>query len=119
MKERWPSADDDAAFVDRPIGQSVNILAIIYGRVYFPTYTNGLKDVAHWLGFKWTWPHASGKAAILARRCWELTGDDTLKQELITYNADDCHAADIVVEALPCRNRRSDKSRRSWRRASP
>jgi predicted RecB family nuclease len=100
MKERWPSDDDNAAFVDRLIERSVNILAIIYGRVYFPTYTNGLKDVAHSLGFKWTWPHASGQAAILARRCWELTGDDALKQELITYNADDCRAADIVVEAL-------------------
>jgi hypothetical protein len=36
------------------------------------------------LGFEWHWPDASGNAAVLARRCWELTGDDTLKQELIT-----------------------------------
>ena len=100
MRERWPPGDADTAFVDQLIERSVNILAIIYGRVYFPTYTNGLKENARWLGFEWHWPDASGNAAVLARRYWELTGDDTLKQELIAYNADDCHAAEIVTDAL-------------------
>jgi len=100
MRERWSPDDVDSAFVDRLIERAVNILAIIYGRVYFPTYTNGLKEVARWLGFEWHWPDASGNAAVLARRHWELTGDDTLKQALITYNADDCHAAEIVTNAL-------------------
>ena len=100
MRERWPPDAADATFVDRLIERAVNILAIIYGRVYFPTHTNGLKEVARWLGFEWRWPHSSGQAAILARRYWELTRDDTLKQELIVYNADDCHAAEIVTHAL-------------------
>ena len=26
----------------------VNLLSIILGQVYFPTYTNGLKDIASW-----------------------------------------------------------------------
>jgi predicted RecB family nuclease len=100
MRERWPLDDADTAFVDRLIERAVNILAIIYARVYFPTHTNGLKEIARWLGFEWHWPDASGNAAVLARRCWELTDDDTLKQELITYNTDDCHAAEIVTNAL-------------------
>jgi predicted RecB family nuclease len=100
MRERWPPDDADTAFVDQLIERSVNILAIIYGRVYFPTYTNGGKEIARWLGFDWHWPDASGHAAVLARRYWELTDDDTLKQELIAYNADDCHAAEIVTNAL-------------------
>jgi predicted RecB family nuclease len=100
MRDRWSPDDADTAFVDRLIGRAVNILAIIYGQVYFPTYTNGLKEIARWLGFEWHWPYASGNAAVLARRYWELTGDDTLKQELIAYNADDCHAAKIVADAL-------------------
>jgi predicted RecB family nuclease len=100
MRERWPPEDGDTNFVDRLIDRAVNILAIIYGRVHFPTHTNGLKEVARWLGFEWQWPHSSGQAAILARRHWELTSDDTLKQELIGYNSDDCHAAEIVTDAL-------------------
>ena len=80
MRERWPSDDADTTFVGRLIERAVNILAIIYGRVYFPTHTNGLKEVARWLGFEWRWPHSSGRAAILARRYWELIADDTLAE---------------------------------------
>ncbi|WP_428674691.1 IS66 family transposase [Reyranella sp.] len=100
MRERWPPDDADTEFVDRLIERAVNILAIMYGRVYFPTHTNGLKEVSRWLGFEWHWPHSSGRAAIFARRYWELTSDDKLKQELIIYNGDDCHAAEIVADAL-------------------
>jgi predicted RecB family nuclease len=100
MRERWPPDDADTAFVDRLIERAVNILSIIYGRVYFPTHTNGLKAIARCLGFEWHWPDASGNAAVLTRRYWELTGDHTLKQKLITYNADDCHVAEMVTDAL-------------------
>jgi hypothetical protein len=79
---------------------SVNLLAVIYGTTYFPTYTNGLKDIARMLGFEWTWPHGSGAAAMLLRRCWELTCDDDLRRKLITYNIEDCRAAGLVTEAL-------------------
>src|SRR5579859_1778681 len=30
---------------------SRNVLAVIYGRIYFPAYSNGLKDIASFLGF--------------------------------------------------------------------
>ena len=59
-----------------------------------------LKDPAQWLGFDWSWPQASGPASILLRRCWELTFDDTLKRELITYNIEDCRAAGMVTAAI-------------------
>jgi uncharacterized protein (UPF0212 family) len=72
----------------------------MYGRIYFPTYSNGLKEIARWLGFEWTWPQASGGAAMLLRRCWELTFDDGLRRELIAYNIEDCRAAAVVAEAL-------------------
>jgi hypothetical protein len=35
--------------VGRLIDTSVNLLAVIYGRIYFPTYSNGLKDIARLL----------------------------------------------------------------------
>jgi predicted RecB family nuclease len=31
-----------------------NLLSIINGQVYFPTYSNSLKSVARWCGFEWS-----------------------------------------------------------------
>ena len=100
MRERWPPSDNDDAFVDRLVDGSLNLLTSIYGKIYFPTYTNGLKDIARWLGFEWTWPQASGGGAILLRRCWELTSDEELQRKLITYNIEDCRAAELVAQAI-------------------
>src|SRR4051812_3689084 len=100
MRERWKPAAEDAELLDRLINESVNLLSIIHARIYFPSYSNSLKDTAQWLGFEWTWPQASGTASTLLRRCWELTFDDTLKRELIAYNIEDCRAAGVVAEAI-------------------
>jgi hypothetical protein len=100
MRERWKPTAEDRGFVDQIIEGSVNLLSRMYGRIYFPTYSNSLKEIARWLGFEWTWPQASGTAAMLLRRCWELTHDDELRRKLITYNIEDCRAAAVVAEAL-------------------
>jgi predicted RecB family nuclease len=68
MRERYQPSAEDAEFVDRMIDRSVNLLAVIYGRIYFPTYSNGLKDIARMLGFEWAWPKGSRTAAMLLRR---------------------------------------------------
>jgi predicted RecB family nuclease len=38
--------------VDRVLKSLVNTLSLIYRHIYFPTYSNGLKDVASYLGFR-------------------------------------------------------------------
>jgi predicted RecB family nuclease len=93
MKERYISAPDDVEFVDRLIETSVNLLGCIYGKFYFPTFSNSLKEIGQYLGFEWTWPRASGAAAPLLRRAWELGRDEGLRGELIAYNMDDCRRA--------------------------
>ena len=35
MRERYPPSAEDAEFVDRLINGSVNLLAVIYGKIYF------------------------------------------------------------------------------------
>ena len=100
MKERYPPAPDDVKFVDRLIETSVNLVGYIYGTIYFPTFSNSLKEIGRYLGFEWAWPLASGAATPLLRRAWELGGDDALKRELIGYNKDDCRAAAAVAVAL-------------------
>ncbi len=47
------------------------MLSVIYPYVYFPAYSNGLKDIAGHLGFAWSEPDASGVQSIVWRRRWE------------------------------------------------
>lgn len=100
MKERYVRDPDDVEFIDNLIKTLVNLVSHMFGRVYFPTYTNSLKDVARYLGFEWTWRHASGAAAPLLRREWELSANERHKRELIDYNISDCRAAIEVAGAL-------------------
>jgi hypothetical protein len=100
MRERWKPSPEDVEFVHRIVDGSVNLLSTMYGKIYFPTYSNGLKEIARWLGFEWTWAQASGGVALLLRRCWELTSDEEMRRKLITYNIEDCRAAEAVAEAL-------------------
>jgi predicted RecB family nuclease len=112
MRARYTVAPDDVEFVDRLIGTSVNLIGCIYGKIYFPTFSNSLKEIGRYLGFAWNWPQASGAAASLLRRAWELGADDGLKRKLIEYNMDDCRATAKVADALGriCGNGASDLS---------
>jgi predicted RecB family nuclease len=38
----------------------VNLLAMTFARVYFPTFSNGLKEIAGYLGFQWSDSAATG-----------------------------------------------------------
>jgi predicted RecB family nuclease len=74
------------------LNRTFNLLSVIYPHVYFPTYSNGLKDIAGHLGFRWTAADASGIQSIVWRRRWEETGLAALKETLTTYNMEDCAA---------------------------
>jgi uncharacterized protein YprB with RNaseH-like and TPR domain len=86
--------------IDELLGKSINILSIIYTKVYFPTYSNGLKDIGKYLGFRWTHPEGSGMQSWVWRKRWEMTGDDSLKEILIQYNLEDCLALKKVTELI-------------------
>jgi predicted RecB family nuclease len=100
MKKRYVSEPHEVEFVDRLLTSSVNLVACIYGRVYFPTYSNSLKEVARHLGYDWGWPHASGASAVMLRKTWDLSASDRIKDLLLAYNMDDCRAAAVVADAL-------------------
>ncbi len=77
-----------------------NVLSIIYKHVYFPVYSNGLKEIAAALGFKWRSANASGLQSIVWRRRWEATKDSELKLKVIGYNEDDCLALQVVTQTI-------------------
>ena len=70
MRKRYPHPEW-TDLLDQLNRSAVNLLAAIYARVYFPSYSNGLKDVARHLGFRWSDPAASGLLALSWRREWE------------------------------------------------
>jgi predicted RecB family nuclease len=78
----------------------INVLSLIYGSIYFPTYGNGLKEVASFLGAKWSQESASGLMSVVWRFQWEETREDALRQKLIDYNVEDCHALEVVAEKV-------------------
>ncbi|MBI5321859.1 TM0106 family RecB-like putative nuclease [Bradyrhizobium sp.] len=78
--------------IDAILSALINVLTIIYPHFYFPTYSNGLKEVGGYLGCRWTEPDASGIASVVWRKNWEKTGDASWKARLIQYNLEDCEA---------------------------
>jgi len=101
LTKRYGDTAEDARSVVHGLMKSAqNILSVLYGRVYFPTYSNGLKDIASYLGFKWSIEEPSGQRSLALRREWKLTGSETAKQDLINYNTDDCTALEVVVKTL-------------------
>jgi predicted RecB family nuclease len=86
--------------VERVLARTCNVLSAIHSHVYFPVYSNGLKDIASYLGFRWTTADASGTQSVVWRRRWEDSGSVALKETLTTYNLEDCAALRTVTEFL-------------------
>jgi len=100
MKERYPDVVEQPAFLDQLIKEAVNIVSVSYAQIYFPTYSNGLKEIAHYLGFHWSESDASGLHTLMWRGEWECSKDERLQQKLVTYNAEDCEALERVTTAI-------------------
>ena len=76
----------------------INLLSYFRTHVYPPTYTNGLKEIAGFLGFSWTDADTDGLRSIEWRKNWEATAGEKWKTKLIQYNLDDCYALARVRE---------------------
>ena len=98
--KRMSSGGRKKAFTNLLKERSTDILRAIYGNVYFPTYSNGLKDIGRFLGCAWTEPDASGTQCVVWRKRWELNHDAEIKQKIIQYNREDCEALRKVTEHL-------------------
>jgi len=70
---------------------------VIYAKIYFPTFSSGLKEIANWLGFKWTDPGMSGKQAIAWREGATNIESSNAKQQLVTYNFEDCESLALLA----------------------
>jgi predicted RecB family nuclease len=97
MRERYGG---DAALLDRIDSATVNVLSLIYARIYYPVNPNDLKSIASCLGFHWSSAGASGIQAIVWRAEWEAGNSQPAKTRLVAYNQEDCVALQHVVGSL-------------------
>ena len=80
--------------------QLVNATSFIFGKVYFPTMSNTLKDLGRFLGAAWSSSEASGLQSIVWRLQWEIIQDDSLRDKISAYNFEDCQALRLLVTEL-------------------
>lgn len=79
----------------------VNANKLIYAKIYFPVYSNSLKDLGHYLGVSWpSSSKISSVSPIAWRYSWEDTGDDEYKDRLVAYNLSDCRAVSKLVDEI-------------------
>lgn len=86
----------------------INIVNSIYGKIYFPVYSNRLKELGNYLGATWSSANASGIQSLVWRHQWNNTQDEKFKQILITYNLEDCFALKLLVDNLTKIDKRND-----------
>jgi predicted RecB family nuclease len=87
--------------IDMILDRATNVLSAIYPHVYFPTYSNGLKEIGKFLGFERAAEEdATGLHSIMWRKSWDDNHDPEIKARLVQYNQDDCrelrHIADFI-----------------------
>jgi predicted RecB family nuclease len=99
MRERYGDPPDGSVAL-KAILAPVNVLSVLYAQIYFPVSSNGLKAIAGWLGFKWSVLNASGAQSIQWRSEWEYSRNSGIKQQLVTYNLEDCRALEMVTHTL-------------------
>ena len=89
-----------ALIITSAIERSINILSYIRSRVYFPTFSNGLKDIGGHLGATWSEVNASGLQSLVWRYRWQMTREQIWKERLLQYNREDCEALRRVAHFL-------------------
>jgi predicted RecB family nuclease len=110
MRQRYCVSKEQTAFIQNLVNRSVNLLSVLYARIYFPTYTNGLKEVASYVGYRWSGPIKSGLEALATRVHWETTADPELKTRLIDYNSHDCQALELITNYIAGLCRKANES---------
>src|SRR5262249_5972817 len=78
--------------VDRILANAVNVLTAIHSSVYFPTFSNGLKEIGQYLGCHWGDENVSGLQSWVWRARWDHDREQCWKDKLLAYNAEDCQA---------------------------
>lgn len=107
MSKSYPELFAGNTTLDSLVERMTNVLQTIYANIYFPTFSNSLKDIGDYLGFRWSDNNPSALDSIAWRSRWEESKEPELKDRLIRYNADDCAALELVFNTIITLQRQS------------
>ncbi len=65
-----------------------------------PVASYSLKSIARYLGFEWTRQDSSAVQAVVWFSSWLASGDRSLLERAVEYNADDCRATRVLKDWL-------------------
>ena len=89
------------------INKPLNLVSVIFAQVYFPVLSNRLKEIARWLGAKWSDNTCSGLDCVVQRCNWQEDRSALIRNKLVNYNAEDCLALQLVFDEVTARLRES------------
>jgi predicted RecB family nuclease len=98
MKAKLPESVHPS--IDAILERATNVLSVIHPHVYFPTYSNGLKDIGRFLGFERADVDATGLQSIIWRKSWNANRAPDIKALLLRYNEDDCRTLKRIFESI-------------------
>jgi predicted RecB family nuclease len=98
MKARLPECLHPT--IDSLLEHATNMLSVIHPHIYFPTYSNGLKDIGRFLQFERAHENVTGLQSIVWRMNWEANKAADVKGWLLQYNQDDCRTLKHVFEFI-------------------
>ena len=101
LAERYPevcSVDDVNALFALPT--MIDLYDVVRRATEWPCYSQGIKTLAQFLGFRWRDPHPSGAASIQWFHEFTRTGDPAVQRRVLEYNEDDCRATFVVVDGI-------------------
>jgi predicted RecB family nuclease len=86
--------------LDVILGKCTNVLSALYPHVYFPAYSNSLKDIGRLVGASCPTNEATGLHSIIWRTEWEAQDELDLRAKLIEYNRNDCLVLKKLTEFI-------------------
>ncbi len=70
------------------LARLVNVNGLVYGKVYFPSRSNRLKDLGVAVGASWPTPNPSAMQSVAWRYRWEDSGKEEFKTNLLAKYRD-------------------------------
>jgi hypothetical protein len=85
---------------EKVISNSHNVLSDIYGHIYYPSYSRGLKFIAKLLGHSWPTDNPTWVENFQWWHAWNDSRCNHLKNKIVEYNRNDCLALKTVFDDL-------------------
>jgi predicted RecB family nuclease len=77
-----------------------DLFQIFHYQIYVPTFSNNLKSIASFLGYKLYDNNFDGITAYINRKEWEDSNNFKVKKKILLHNIDDCYALKHVLEFI-------------------